>query len=127
MSQFTTPFVGELVGKNLWGVKESFEYHVGTYPSKEIIKVPIGFRTDFASIPRIFWFIISPIDKHGKAAVIHDYCYAEALYSKKRCDEIFLEAMTVLGVNDTKKYIMYYTLRIFGFYGWYRCRHGFRR
>ena len=127
MSQFTTPFVGELVGKNLWRVREAFEYHVGSYPSEEIIKVPIGFRTDFASIPRIFWPFISPVDKHGKAAVVHDYCYAEGLYSRKYCDEIFLEAMTVLSVNDTKKYIMYYFVRTFGWYSWYRCRRGFRK
>ena len=127
MSQFTTPFVGELIGRNLWSVKESFEYHVGEYPSKEIIKVPIGFRTDFASIPRIFWMIISPIDKHGKAAVIHDYCYSEGLYSRKKCDRIFLEAMTVLKVNKIKRLIMYYNVRIFGYYAWVKRRLGYRR
>jgi hypothetical protein len=127
MSQFTTPFIGELVDKNLWSVNKAFEYHVGTYPSKEIIKVPIGFRTDFASVPRIFWPIISPIDEHGKAAVVHDYCYAEGFYSKRRCDEIFLEAMTVLGVNVIKKYVMYYIVLTIGWYSWYRCRRGFRR
>ena len=127
MSQFTTPFIGELVGKNLWKVREPFEYHVGSYPSIEIIKVPIGFRTDFASVPRIFWAIISPVDKHGKAAVLHDYLYAEGLYKRKRCDEIFLEAMDVLGVNDTKKYIMYYMVRLFGWYAWWKCRRGIRK
>lgn len=127
MSQFTTPFVGELVGKNLWRVKEPFEYHIGSYPSDEIVSVTVGFRTDFASIPRIFWAIISPVDKHGKAAVLHDFLYAEALYSRKRSDEIFLEAMDVLGVNDTKKYIMYYMVRIFGWYAWWKCRRGIRK
>jgi hypothetical protein len=128
MSQFTTPFIGELVGKNLWKVREPFEYHVGSYPSEEIIKVPVGFRTDFASVPRIFWPIISPVDEHGKAAALHDFMYAEGLYSnRKRCDEIFLEALEVLGVNKWKRNIMYFMVRTFSFYSWWRCRHGFRK
>jgi hypothetical protein len=46
MSQFTTPFVGELVGRNLWKVVTPFEYHVGRYPSEEVIVVPVGFVTN---------------------------------------------------------------------------------
>lgn len=122
MSQFTTPFVGELMGKNRWRVKEAFEYHVGTYPSNEIINVPIGFVTDFASVPRIFWSIISPVDEHGKAAVVHDYCYSTGIYDKKRTDEIFLEAMKVLGVNKVKRNVMYLCVRTVGMYMWYKCR-----
>jgi len=122
MSQFTTPFVGELIGRNLWRVKEPFEYHVGEYPSKEIIKVPIGFITNFASVPRIFWPIISPIDSHGKAAVVHDYCYYTALYPRKRCDEIFLEGMIVLKVGTIKRTLIYHTVRYCGYYNWYKAR-----
>lgn len=122
MSQFTTPFVGELIGLNLWIVREPFEYHVGSYPSLEVIKVPVGFITDFATIPRIFWPIISPIDIHGKAAVIHDYCYEIALYPRKRCDEIFLESLEVLDVNKAKRNIMYYAVREFGYSYWFKCR-----
>ena len=58
MSQFTTLLKTNKIGKNLWVLLEPFEYHVGTYPSNEIISVPIGFKTDFASIPKIFWSIL---------------------------------------------------------------------
>lgn len=122
MSQFTTPFIGELIGKNKWKCREPFEYHVGSYPSNEIIKVPIGFITDFASVPRFLWPIISPIDRHGKAAVIHDYCYSTAIYNKKRSDEIFLEGMITLEVHKWKRFLMYYCVKTIGFIFWYRCR-----
>jgi hypothetical protein len=124
MSQFTQPFVGELIGKNKWRVYKPFEYHVGEYPSKTIIYIPIGFVTDFASVPRIFWPIISPIDEHGKAAVVHDYLYRTGLYSKFKSDKIFLEAMEVLKVNKLKRYTMYYTVCVFGWYTWIRYRKG---
>lgn len=122
MSQFTTNFKGELIGKNKWKNIEQFEYHVGSYPSEEIITVPVGFETDFASVPRIFWAYISPIDTHAKAAVIHDYCYATACYNRKRSDELFLEGMVVLSVPPWKRVCMYYAVRWFSWYAWWNHR-----
>lgn len=122
MSQFTTPFKGELIGKNKWKTIESFEYHIGTYPSNEVIKVPAGFVTDFASVPRIFWSIISPVDNHGKAAVIHDYCYQYGIYSRKKSDLIFKEGMKVLGTSKLKRYLMYKAVRLFAWSTWNKSR-----
>jgi hypothetical protein len=122
MSQFTTNFKGELVWKNTWQNLEQFEYHVGTYPSDEIIVVPVKFETDFASVPRIFWSIISPIDTHAKAAVIHDYLYYTGIYSRKRSDEIFKEALIVLNVEPWKVQAMYRSVRTFSWHAWNRHR-----
>ena len=122
MTQFTTPFIGKLVGKNLWEVYEPFEYHIGKYPSNEIIKIPVGYRTDFASVPRILWCIISPVDDHAKAAVVHDYCYDTGKYSRKRCDQIFREALTVLDIPKWKIFSMYWSVRLFSYKAWLRCR-----
>ncbi len=119
MSKFTRPLVvsPQPDGK-FWLVWEAFTYHVGKYPSKEIIKVPRKFRTDFASVPRIFWTLVSPYGKQGKAAVIHDYLYATGYETRKRSDEIFLEAMEVLGVAPWKRTIMYWAVRVGGGSGW---------
>ena len=122
MSQFTTNFKGELIGKNLWKNLEEFEYYVGHLGSEEIIIVPENFETDFASVPRLFWSIISPVDKHGKAAVVHDCCYYYALYSRKRSDEIFKEALEVLKVPPWKVFCMYQSVRIGGWLAWYKHR-----
>lgn len=122
MSQFTSPFVGELIGKNLWKVYEKFEYHVGSYPSEEVIVVPKGVITNFASVPRIFWSIISPIDEHGKAAVVHDFLYSVGCYSKKRSDEIFREALQVLNVRPWKVFCMFWAVRLFGWFTWINAR-----
>jgi len=122
MSQFTTPCRVEVIGKNLFKIIEPFEYHVGTYPSEEIISVPVNFITDFASVPRIFWPIISPIDEHAKAAVIHDWMYKYNYAKKSRCEEIFNEAMKVLDVPDWKRICIYWSVYTFGWYTWIRYR-----
>jgi hypothetical protein len=122
MSQFTTPLVADKISEKEWILKDSFEYHIGSYPSEEIIKVPIGFITDFASIPKVFWGILPPDGPYAKAAVIHDYCYRYGLYTRRRSDQIFLEGMEVLEVERWKRTTMYYAVRDFGWYSWYRRR-----
>lgn len=119
MSNFTTPLNIDLIDANKWKLQKSFEYHVGCYPNnKEIIIVPAGFITDFASIPRIFWSILPPTGRYGKAAIIHDWCYQYGFYNRQRSDEIFLEGMKVLKVKQWKYKIIYYSVRLFGGIVW---------
>lgn len=122
MSQFTTPLNAVPISDDQWILLTGFEYHVGSYPSKEIILVPEGFVTDFASIPKIFQPIIKPDGPHAKAAVIHDYCYYTACYSKIRSDQIFLEAMRVLNIEEWKRNVMFTAVLLFGWCAWYKHR-----
>ena len=119
MSQFTSNFKGELIGKNLWRNLESFEYHVNTYPSDEVIIVPIGFETDFASTPRMLWPFIAPIDRHAKAAVVHDFCYYNGLYTREISDKIYREALRVLKINPIQIWLMYIFVRLCGWLPWW--------
>ncbi len=76
----------------------------------EVILVPIGFKTDFASVPWAFRLAIPKTGRYNEAAVIHDYlCYLsnKGLYSRERADRIFREAMITLGVNERKIRKMY--------------------
>jgi hypothetical protein len=119
VSQFTSPLIIELIGPNLWRTFYPFDYHVGSYPSKEIIVVPTGFVTDFASIPRILWPVLSPVGEYGKAALLHDYCCAiQYKKDRKYCDDIFKEAMQVLRVHPLKIFILYWGVRMFGEHSW---------
>lgn len=80
--------------------------------------VPRGFETDFASVPRGLWNIFPPFGKYTPAAVLHDYLYRFSKLTRKRCDEIFLECMTALGVPYIKRYLMYWGLRVGGWAAW---------
>lgn len=122
MSEFTTPLVVKLIGKNKWSICQKFRYYIGEYPSDSIIEVPVGFVTNFASIPRIFWPLISPVDKHAKASVIHDFLYFYGLYSRRECDLIFKEALEVLSVKKWKIFCMYWAVRLFGWGSWLKHR-----
>lgn len=132
MSTFTTPCKVELIGPNKFRLIETFEYHIEEYPNSNplyIIKVPVGFKTDFASVPRIFWPIVSPIDEYAKGAVIHDYLYYHGYFDRKTTDDIFNEAMKVLEVPKWKRLLVYYCVRYFSRWAWNKCRknHGSNR
>ena len=127
MSQFTKPFtkplivryIGETDKKSIvWEIQESFVYYTN---SGDLIEVPVGFITDFASVPKILWNIFPPTGKYTKAAVIHDYLTTlkgrlpnGKIYSKKEVDAIFLEAMTVLKVSRVTRYMVWKAVSLFG-------------
>jgi hypothetical protein len=112
MSSFTKPLiVSPLSDGETWELVETFSYY---RDDGTTYTVPKGFKTDFASVPQMFWAYISPTGKHGKAAVLHDYLYSTKIVSRKEADKIFLEAMKVLGVAKWKRGVMYYAVRLFG-------------
>ncbi|EBS7732398.1 DUF1353 domain-containing protein [Salmonella enterica] len=113
MSRFTTPAILEMLGHYNWRVYEPFEFYLSDDES-DVIEVPVGFITDLATVPRIFWMLLPPDGKYAKAAIIHDYLYDNALRTKREADRIFLDGMTVLGVPRWKRMIMYYAVRLFG-------------
>lgn len=73
-----------------------------------IITVPAGYRTDFASVPRFFHRIVSPVGRHGKAAIVHDWLCDESPKTTdyREAAEIFNEAMEALGVSWARRKIM---------------------
>ena len=121
-SSFLTPLVVSPLPDGIrWEVLEPFEYYTNTYgiAKGDIIRVPKGFITDFASIPRLFWSIIGgPTGKYTKSAVIHDYGYHSQRFTRLRTDQMFLEGMKVLGVGWLKRYLMYNAVRLAGWRPW---------
>lgn len=114
MSSFTTPADLRMMDDYRWELLAEFDYHVGSYPSDSIIRVPAGTVTDLASVPRLLWAIFPPHGRWAKAAIVHDYLYAQAVGTKDYADRIFLEAMEVLGVSYLTRTLMYWAARLFG-------------
>ena len=120
MSSFTTPLVvSPLPDGRRWRLVFQFGYDVGYEGSGDRITVPAGFVTDFASTPPPIWTIIPPWGKYGKAAVIHDYLYQTHKRTRKQADDIFREAMVVLGVDPVRVFLMYWAVRLFGWAAWH--------
>lgn len=80
----------------------------------ETLVVPVDFRTNLASIPRIFWNILPPTGKYAKAAILHDWLYTGGKKPRKECDLILREGMKALDVETWKRHLIYYAVRWFG-------------
>jgi len=102
----------------MWEVSLGFKYFVGSEDSNDFVFVPTGFKTDFASVPRLFWIIFPPDGRYSQSAVLHDFLYSKKIRSRKESDMIFLESMEVLGVPKWKRRVMYRAVRLFGFIPW---------
>ena len=119
MSRFTEPLVvtPRPDGKT-WIILSDFGYGVGSEGSGDVINVPIGTYTDFASVPRLLWTILPKWGKYGNAAVIHDWLYWEQKRSRREADQIFLEGMEVLNVVAWQRTAIYRAVRMFGWLAW---------
>lgn len=82
----------------------------------DAIRVPPGFVTDLASVPRFFWRILPPFGRYTAASVVHDYLCVTAADSVRvtyeYADRIFLEAMEALHVPRWKRWVMYRAVRL---------------
>jgi Protein of unknown function (DUF1353) len=84
----------------------------------ERVEVPVGFVTDLASIPRIFWSELRPDGDYAHAAVIHDYLYWTQTGSRDKADEIFRFEMRDLGIANRTIATIYRAVRAFGGSAW---------
>ena len=121
MSRFTEELlVSPLPDGRTWVIRRDFGYDIGEEGSKDTIDVPMGFKTDFASVPRLLWSIIPRWGKYGNAAVIHDFLYWMQDRTRAESDRVFLEAMLVLNVSFFMRKLIYYAVRLFGWFAWNR-------
>lgn len=99
-------------GSRLFRLISRFRYH----SSFGTITVPRNFETDGASIPRVFWNILSPFGDYFPAAVIHDFLYSpyNTEFDRAEADYIFREAMYHLGVPWFRRDLIYAAVRACG-------------
>ncbi|MCK9597464.1 MAG: DUF1353 domain-containing protein [Sphaerochaeta sp.] len=108
-----------------WKLLRAFTFHVGSKAGKERVQVPAGFVTDFASVPKPFLPLIPFWGKYSKSPILHDYLYRNlglGRYTRKECDQIFLESMLVDWRHHkfglTLALTEYYGVRCFGWLSW---------
>jgi hypothetical protein len=80
--------------------------------------VPVGFFTDFASVPRIGIIYAMLGDTAHEPAVIHDWLYYSALVPRSVADHVLLEAMGVIGLPAWRRLPIYWGVRVGGWYAW---------
>jgi hypothetical protein len=74
--------------------------------------VPAGFRTDFASVPRVLTWLVPRTGRHNRSAVLHDWLCRQPDVSRKDADGIFLRTLRELGVSEGRARVMYLGVRL---------------
>lgn len=119
MSKFTNALiVSPLPDGKRWVLISDFSYDADHEGSGRTISVNKGFITDFASVPRVLWWVFPKWGKYGNAAVIHDWLYWQQMMTRRTSDDIFLEAMGVLNTPKVKRWALYRAVRVFGWIAW---------
>jgi hypothetical protein len=99
-------------GTGQWQLTRPIRYESNLL--KQIVEVPLGFSTDFASVPRqsiIAWGLFG--GRAIRPAVVHDYLVRYRRFAREKCDLVFLEAMHVDGVPEAKAHLMYSAVALF--------------
>lgn len=131
MSSFTTPLIiTPLPNGKDWRLINRFTYHIGSKSSHRFVNVPRGFYTDFASVPRMFFFL-PDWATYNKSSVLHDWMYqthtitgrkGKLPIARREADKIFLEAMLVDFRHHKQgkviAYLEYLAVRVFAGLAW---------
>ena len=104
--------VRRIIGvKNCWQTVEPLIWDGG----RDEIVVPAGFICNGASVPAVFAFVLPKAgERYDRAACLHDFLYATRKFDRKKCDEIFYEAMKFDKVAKWKAWIIHKSVRVFG-------------
>jgi hypothetical protein len=118
VSRFLTPLRLERIedssadGRGTWRLLADLVYESDV--AGITITAPEGFITDLASVPRIpVAFMLTGATGHA-AAVIHDACYTRHWVTRAMADDIFYEALLVLGVPKWRATLMWAGVRVGG-------------
>ncbi|MEN8234191.1 MAG: DUF1353 domain-containing protein [Actinomycetota bacterium] len=125
-SRLSAPILTFVGPGNAWRLEEPYAYADGDHA----ITVPEGFLFDLASIPRAFWWLVSPFELSIAAPLLHDFLYQHAgvppagsikpprTYSRSEADRLFLHMMETEGVPGWRRGPAYAAVRAFGWLGW---------
>jgi hypothetical protein len=95
-----------------WTLRETVRYQGRT----QCFVVPVGTVTDFASVPRVFAWLVPKYGRFTAAAVLHDHLVGverpAGRVSARDADRLFVRAMRELGVPFLLRWFMWGAVRI---------------
>jgi len=104
-----------------WELTENLEY---VSERHGYFCIPAGYRTDFASVPRLPFAYWAAGGKAVLPSILHDHCYdcRTAVMTRKQADKVFLEAMKAASdpASGFTRWVMYAAVRAGGGRGWQR-------
>lgn len=104
-------------GRNLWELTEDYLYPLGI---NTVITVPAGYITNFGTIPRWCYCLITPAEMR-EAAVVHDFLCNENFtldqapihpgIPRRVADAILFDHMRRIGIGYFRAYAVYLAVR----------------
>jgi hypothetical protein len=106
---FLSPLQVELVeeGEGTWTLLSPLVYQA----ESTTYTVPVGFITDFASVPRLPFIYAMYGNRAHKAATLHDYLCRTGLVSRRKADDLFYDAMIASGIEEKYASMMHLAVR----------------
>jgi len=99
-----------------WIVRQPLVYRIGV--SQDSVSIPVGFVTDFASIPQALQSIIRANGPYILPAVVHDYLYWKQACTREQADRILLLGMIENQVREVHRVAIHDAVRIAGGFAW---------
>ena len=99
-----------------WIVRQPLTYVIGV--SQDSVTVPVGFVTDFASIPQALQSIIRANGPYILPAVVHDYLYWKQACTREQADKVLLLGMIENQVREIHRVAIHDAVRIAGGFAW---------
>lgn len=105
---------------DFWTVREPLVWSASDVPSTHDLIVPVGFKTDLASIPRALRNLpaFDPDGPSRRAAVAHDWLYWWQGLGKEYADHFLHTAMLADGCDKIAADAFYEAVHWFGFGAW---------
>lgn len=103
---------------NRWTLTAPLVYRCAKFGKR--ITVPIGFDTDFASVPRFPPLIFALTgDSAHEAAVVHDYLYRFQQLTRCQSDAVLFEAMTASHQPVWREWLIWLGVRVGGYFAYH--------
>lgn len=114
------PLLSYIVGQG-WVLCRQWHCHVNGCT----ITVPEGFRHDLASVPRMFWPLLGPMDLSVEAALVHDMIYQHhavggRLFKRREADRLLRLIARRERVPVWRCWAAWLAVRGFGWLAWRR-------
>lgn len=114
------PVLSYEVATDRWTVVHEFI----VYEDDAFVRVPGGYQTDLATIPRLLWTTFAaPYQLGVVAPIVHDFVYdhggrlgeyGNRTYTRKETDRLFYRIMRARGVRAWRAGLAYVGVRLFG-------------
>jgi len=105
------PLLVEPCGDKRWTLHTPLDY-VG---ETQRFRVPAGYVTDFASVPRVVVALIPSFGRYTRSAILHDWLLTDGLelglVSSVDADGLFRRSMRERGVPGVKRWLMWTGVR----------------